>query len=133
MPRRESVVPNEMQIIPERFGYSPAVKAGPFLYIAGQLGRDENLNVVEDKEAQVLQAFENVKTVLTEAGLTFDDVVEMVTFHTDLGDDIELIMSAKERYFTNRDQLPAWTAVGVTALAMPGLFVEVKCTALLPD
>lgn len=70
--------------------------------------------------------------MLTAAGLTFDDVVEMVTFHTDLGD-IQLVMNVKERYFTNLDQLPAWTALGVTALAMPGLFVEIKCTALLPD
>jgi enamine deaminase RidA (YjgF/YER057c/UK114 family) len=132
MPRRESVVPKEMQIIHDRFGYSPAVKAGPFLYIAGQLGRDENLNAVEGKEAQVVQAFENVKTVLTAAGLTFDDVVEMVTFHTDLGD-MQLIMNVRDRYFTNLDHLPTWTALGVTALAMPGLFVEIKCTALLPD
>lgn len=55
MQRRESVVPKEMQIIHDRFGYSPAVKAGPFLLMAGQLGRDESLNVIEDKEAQVVQ------------------------------------------------------------------------------
>jgi enamine deaminase RidA (YjgF/YER057c/UK114 family) len=132
MPRREGVVPNEMQVIRDRFGYSPAVKAGPFLFIAGQLGRDKNLNVVEGKEAQVVQAFENVKTVLTAAGLTFDDVVEMMTYHTDLGD-MQLIMNVMDRYFTNPDRLPTWTALGVTALAMPGLFVEIKCTALLPD
>ena len=132
MPRRESVVPKEMQVIHERFGYSPAVKAGPFLLMAGQLGRDETLQVVEDKEAQVVQAFENVKTVLTAAGVTFDDVVEMVTYHTDLGE-LQLIMDVKDRYFTNPDRLPAWTALGVTTLAMPGLFVEIKCTALLPD
>jgi enamine deaminase RidA (YjgF/YER057c/UK114 family) len=132
MPHRESVVPTEMQVISERFGYSPAVKAGPFLLMAGQLGRDANLNVIEDKEAQVVQAFENVKTVLTAAGLTFDDVVEIMTYLTDLND-FQLVMEVKERYFTNPDRLPAWTALGVTALAMPGLFVEVKCTALLPD
>lgn len=132
MSRRESVIPKEMKIIHDRFGYSPAVKAGPFLYIAGQLGRDENLNVVEGKESQVVQAFENVKTVLTAAGLTFDDIVEMVTFHTDVSD-MQLIMNVKNRYFTNLHHLPTWTALGVTALAMPGLFVEIKCTALLPD
>ena len=132
MPRQERVVPKEMQNISDRFGYSPAVKAGPLLLMAGQLGRDEHLNVVEGKEAQVVQAFENVKTVLTAAELTFDDVVEMVTYHTDLGE-LPLVMEVKDRYFTDRDRLPAWTALGVTALAMPGLFVEIKCTALLPD
>jgi enamine deaminase RidA (YjgF/YER057c/UK114 family) len=132
MPRRESVVPPSMKNLHERFRYSPGVKAGPFLYIAGQVGRDESLNVVEGKEAQFAQAFENVKKVLTTAGVTFDDVVEMVTYHTDMRD-LSLFMQVKDRYFTNLDRLPTWTGIGTTGLAMPGLLVEIKCTALLPD
>ncbi|MGI5131564.1 hypothetical protein ACQEVB_32500 [Pseudonocardia sp. CA-107938] len=34
---------------------------------------------------------------------------------------------------SNPDRPPTWTALGVAALAMPGLFAEIKCTALLPD
>ena len=90
----------------------------------------ENLQVVVDKEAQFAQAFENVKQVLTEAGATFDDVVEMVTYHTDMRD-LELFISVKDRYITNLDRLPTWTGIGTTALAMPGLLVEIKCTAYL--
>ena len=48
-------------LIKQRFHYNPGVKAGNLLFIAGQVGRDENLNVVEGKEAQFVQAFENVK------------------------------------------------------------------------
>ena len=121
-----------MKVIHERFRYSPGVKAGPFLYIAGQVGRDGQLNVIEGKEAQFVQAFEHVKTVLTAAGVTFDDVVEMITYHTDMRD-LQLFMTVKERYVTNLNRLPTWTAIGVAALAMPGLFAEIKCTALLPD
>jgi enamine deaminase RidA (YjgF/YER057c/UK114 family) len=132
MPRRESVVPTDMENMYQRFRYSPGVKAGPFLYIAGQVGRDENLNVVEGKEAQFAQAFENVKKVLIAAGVTFDDIVEMVTYFTDMRD-LQLFMKVKDQYLTNLDRLPTWTAIGTTALAMPGLFVEIKCTALLPD
>lgn len=132
MPIRESVVPKEMEGLHARFRYSPGVKAGPFLFIAGQVGRDEHLSVVEGKEAQFVQAFENVQKVLTEAGATFDDVVDMVTYYTDLRD-LPLFITVKDRYFTNSDRLPTWTAIGTTALAMPGLFVEIKCTALLPD
>lgn len=132
MPKRESVVPLDMQNIHERFHYSPGVKAGNLLFIAGQVGRDENLKVVEDKEVQFVQAFENVKKVLTAAGATFDDLVEMVTYHTDMRD-LQLFIQVKDRYITNKDRYPAWTGIGVTALAMPGLFVEIKCTALLPD
>ncbi len=130
MSTRTDITPPAMQNIRERFRYSPGVRAGNLLYIAGQVGRDESLQVVADKEAQFVQAFENVKKVLTEAGATFDDVVEMVTYHTDLRD-LELFIAVKDRYITNLDRLPTWTGIGTSALAMPGLFVEIKCTAYL--
>jgi enamine deaminase RidA (YjgF/YER057c/UK114 family) len=132
MPRRETVVPEDMKDVHERFRYSPGVKAGPLLFMAGQLGRDEHLNVVEDKGAQFTQAFENVDKILSVAGATFDDVVDMVTYHTDMRD-LQLFIEVKDRFFTNLERLPTWTAIGVAALAMPGLFAEIKCTALLPD
>ena len=130
MSTRTDITPPAMQNIRERFRYSPGVRAGNLLYIAGQVGRDESLQVVADKEAQFVQSFENVKKVLTEAGATFDDVVEMVTYHTDLRD-LELFIAVKDRYITNLDRLPTWTGIGTSALAMPGLFVEIKCTAYL--
>jgi enamine deaminase RidA (YjgF/YER057c/UK114 family) len=130
MPTRETIIPKGMENIYEKFHYSPGVKIGNMLYIAGQVGRDENLQVIERKEAQFIQAFENVKKVLTAAGATFDDVVEMITYHTDLRD-LQLFIQVKDRYFTN--QYPTWTGIGTPALAMPGLLVEIKCTAILPD
>ena len=130
MPTREDITPPDMQNIRQRFGYSPGVKVGSMLYIAGQVGRDTELNVIEGKEAQFAQAFENVKKVLTEAGATFDNVVEMVTYHTDMRD-LQLFIEVKNRYLTNPDRLPTWTGIATHALAMPGLFVEIKCTACL--
>jgi enamine deaminase RidA (YjgF/YER057c/UK114 family) len=130
MPTREDITPPDMQNIRQRFGYSPGVKVGNMLYIAGQVGRDTELNVIEGKEAQFAQAFENVKKVLTAAGVTFDNVVEMVTYHTDMRD-LQLFIEVKNRYLTNPDRLPTWTGIATHALAMPGLFVEIKCTACL--
>lgn len=130
MPTRETIIPKGMENIYEKFHYSLGVKIGHMLYIAGQVGRDENLQVIEGKEAQFIQAFENVKKVLTAAGATFDDVVEMITYHTDMHD-LQLFIQVKDRYFTN--QYPTWTGIGTPALAMPGLLVEIKCTAILPD
>ncbi len=128
---RRNVVPKEMEVIKERFHYNPGVKAtGHLLFIAGQVGRDQNLNVIEGKAAQFVQAFENVKTVLSAAGATFDDVVDMVTYHTDMRD-LQLFMSIKDRYYTG--EYPAWTGIGVTSLAMPGLMVEIKCVAMLKE
>ena len=130
MPTREDITPPDMQNIRQRFGYSPGVKVGSMLYIAGQVGRDTELNVIEGKEAQFAQAFENVKKVLTEAGATFNNLVEMVTYHTDMRD-LQLFIEVKNRYLTNPARLPTWTGIATHALAMPGLFVEIKCTACL--
>lgn len=129
--QRSSIVPRKMQNLHETFRYSPGVRAGNLLFIAGQVGRDEALNVIEGKEAQLTQAFENVKTVLAAAGATMDDVVDMVSYHTDLRD-LPLFIRVRDRYVTNAERYPAWTALGVTALAAPGLFAEIRCTAFLP-
>jgi len=129
MVQRTDIVPAGMEVIRERFQYSPGVLVDGTLYIAGQVGRNEKLEVVSGTEAQFVQAFENVKKVLTAAGAGFDDVVEMVTYHVDMRD-LALFMQIKNRYFGAR--VPAWTGVGVTALAMPGLLVEIKCIARLP-
>lgn len=125
---RIDIVPESMRIINERYHYSPAVRAGNMLFIAGQVGRDADMNVVEGKEAQIVQAFENLKLVLNEASADFDDVVEIVTYHTDMRD-LALVVEVKDRYFKNR--YPTWTGVGVSALSTPGLEFEIKATAYL--
>jgi enamine deaminase RidA (YjgF/YER057c/UK114 family) len=144
---REVIIPKGMEILYEKFHYCPGIKVGNTLYISGQVGRDENLQVVEGTEAQFVQTFENVKKVLTAAGATFDDVVEMITYHVtgvNLANlqvqpsdseqqftipHLPLFMKVKDRYFTNK--FPTWTGFGITALSTPGLIVEIKCTAIL--
>ena len=126
--RRINVIPPGMEIIRERFNYNPGVIVDNTLYIAGQVGRDENLQVLDGANAQYVQAFENVKKVLSAAGASFDNVVDMVTYHVDIGD-LPNFITVKDRYFTN--EMPAWTGIGVSALAMPGLLIEIKCVAKL--
>ena len=146
---REVIIPEGMAILYEKYRYCPGIKVGNTLYISGQVGRDENLQVVEETEAQFVQAFENVKKVLVAAGASFDDVVEMITYHvTDPTiitasesatsgpqpvtiPHLPLFIQVKDRYFTN--QCPTWTGVGVTGLSTAGLIVEIKCTAVFAD
>jgi enamine deaminase RidA (YjgF/YER057c/UK114 family) len=128
---RSAIVPREMQNLQQRFRYSPGVRVGNLLFLAGQVGRDDDLNVVEGKEAQFTQAFDNLNKVLVAAGATMDDVVDMVSYHTDMRD-LPLFIKVRDRYVSNAERYPAWTALGVSALAMPGLIVEIKCTALVP-
>ena len=75
MPERRMIIPPGMENIVERFHYAPGVLVGDTLYVSGQVGRDENLRVVADKEAQFDQCFRNIKKVLDAAGFTFAEVV----------------------------------------------------------
>jgi enamine deaminase RidA (YjgF/YER057c/UK114 family) len=136
---REVIIPTGMELLYEKYHYCPGIRIGNTVYVSGQVGRDETLQVVEGIEEQFIQAFENVKKVLLTAGVTFEDVVELVTYHVTTPASIPaskplmiphlpLFMEVKDRYFI--EKYPTWTKVGVTALSDPGLIVEIKCTAL---
>ena len=89
----------------------------------------EGYKCADDPETQFTQAFEHCKTTLEAAGASFDDVVEMTTFHVGLQQHIAAFMKVKDRYMN--DPYPAWTAIGITELAFPGALVEIKLTARL--
>jgi enamine deaminase RidA (YjgF/YER057c/UK114 family) len=74
------IVPKGMEFIADDIGYAPAVLAGNTLYISGQIGRDDQRQLVADKEAQFVQVFENMKRVLAEAGCSFENLVEMTSY-----------------------------------------------------
>jgi len=131
MSERQSIVPSGMEAVYNDIHYSPAVRVGRTIYISGQIGRDDQLAVISDNEAQIVQAFENLKLVVEAAGATMKDIVDLTTFHTDMRD-LRLFMSVRDRYLTT--DYPAWTAIGVSALGgVPGLIVEIKAIAVLPE
>lgn len=127
---REIIVPAGMEAILRDKGYAPALRVGPFLFIAGQLGRTRELEVIHDPEAQFLACFENLREVLAAAGCGFADVVDLTTYHVDLPIHGALFRTVKQEVFA-RQSCP-WTSIGVAALASPGLLVEIKATALVP-
>lgn len=129
MPNRKVIIPPGMENIYDTYHYAPGILVGDTLHISGQVGRDENLNVVEGVEAQFTQAFENVGKVLSAAGATFDDVIEMESWFLDDMADIRTFMAVKDRFFTNR--YPTWTGFAVKSFSMPGILVEIKCKAIL--
>jgi enamine deaminase RidA (YjgF/YER057c/UK114 family) len=127
--KREAIVPAGMRAFYDELGYAPAVRHGSTIYVSGQLGRDAQLRVVVDKEAQFVQVFENIATVLTAAGATFDDVVDVVSYHTDLRD-LPLYLAVRDRYLGNVLVKPTWTAIGVSALGgEPGYLLQVQVIA----
>lgn len=121
-----------MEAVYEKIRYAPAVKVGNTVYVSGQIGRDANMKLVAEREAQIVQAFENLKAVLEAAGGTLADIVDVTTFHTDMRD-LPLFMEVRDRYL-NTHPLPAWTAVGAHMLGgAAGYIVEIKAVAVLAD
>lgn len=126
---REAIVPEGMERVYEKIRYAPAIKAGKTIYVSGQIGRGSDMRLVADREAQMVQAFENLKTVLAAAGSSLRDVVDLTTFHTDMRD-LPLFMQVRDRYLTTHP-LPAWTAVGAHMLGgEAGYIVEIKAVAV---
>ncbi|MGY4493683.1 RidA family protein [Pseudomonas sp. TE3610] len=125
---RRIIIPDDMRLLSERAGYAPAVKVGKTLYCAGQVGRTPELAVIEDPEKQFRAAFENLRQVLAAGGCNFEDVVDMTTYHVGLQRHMPIFRTVKDEVFPR--STCAWTCIGVSELARPGLLVEIKCIAV---
>lgn len=67
--------------------FSPAVKAGPFVFVSGQVAMGENGEIVPGGiEAQTRQALANVQKALALAGCTLADVVKVTVWLDDARD-----------------------------------------------
>jgi enamine deaminase RidA (YjgF/YER057c/UK114 family) len=93
------------------------------------VGRDENLAVIADPEAQYDRCFQNVGKVLDAAGFRFSDIVELETWFIEFPGDLALFMKVKDRWIKG-PIFPTWTGFGVKSFSMPGLLCEIKVTAV---
>ena len=127
----EAVIPPSVADTAASYEYSPGVivPAGDLLFVSGQIGRDGAGQVIADPEQQFGAAFENLRSILVQAGATMADVIDLTTFHTSMAD-LAVFARVKSR-FLDTTPYPAWTAIGITELALPGVLVEIKATARL--
>jgi reactive intermediate/imine deaminase len=111
--------------------YSHAVEAGGFVFVTGQLATDPDddaLPLPAGIEAQTIKVMDNLRRVLSGAGLGFDDVVCARIYLTDFERDYAAFNRLYATCF-KPDRLPARTTVGVTHLARGGI-VEVDFIAV---
>ncbi|WP_462402387.1 Rid family detoxifying hydrolase [Pseudomonas sp. Marseille-QA0332] len=103
--------------------YSHAVRAGDTLYLSGQVPLDPaTMKIVEGTERQIVQAFENVKTIVEAAGGKLENTLKVNIFLTDLSC-FPLVNEVMARYFNA--PYPARAAIGVAALPL-GSEVEIE-------
>ncbi|MBP7564749.1 MAG: RidA family protein [Burkholderiaceae bacterium] len=109
--------------------YSSGIKvegAGATLYVAGQIGIDAKGVAPADFTAQTEQAWNNVKAILAEAGMTLKDIVKTTIYLTDPADYAAFV---KVRTAVLDGHKPASTLVYVTALVKPEWKVEIDVIA----
>ncbi|PRY65211.1 enamine deaminase RidA (YjgF/YER057c/UK114 family) [Vreelandella songnenensis] len=129
MAQRDVIFPQGRQDLYEQNGYSAAVRSNGFLFVSGQVGSREDGSPEPDFTTQVQLAFDNLQSVLEAAGASFDDILDVTTFHTNPETQFATVMEAKRRAFPGKPY-PAWTAVGVNWLA--GFDFEIKVVVRLP-
>ena len=113
-----------------KFGYSAAVRAGDFIYVAGQIGLNPDGTMPEDDDTQIVNAFDRLKIVLEAAGSSLDDIVELVSYHVGLKKHLMRFVEIKSRYL--KDPYPTWTILEIAGLARPGIVIEIKAVAYSP-
>lgn len=114
--------------IQEKWGFADAVVTGDTVYLSGVVAGlrpgETDLTIPYDR------AFQRIGTILQRVGASWDDVVEMTTFHTDLTIQMPAIVAVKAKYVRNPP--PAWTAVQVSRLIPDTGITEIKVVAKLP-
>ncbi|MFD0003827.1 RidA family protein [Streptomyces sp. NPDC127178] len=130
---------SELTRIPAPDGVAPAAQythvvlgTGRFVAVSGQLALDEDGKLVGegDPAAQARQVFENLRRCLTAAGATFDDVIKLTYFVTDMAH-MPALRTARAEHIPD-DRLPAASAVQVAGLVRPEFLMEVEVFAVLP-
>jgi reactive intermediate/imine deaminase len=107
--------------------FSPAVRAGNLLYLAGQIGTDSTGTVVKGGiEAEARQVMKNIAAVLDVTGSSLERVVKCTVFMADMKEWPAMNVVYASFFPTHK---PARSALGANGLAL-GARVEIECIAM---
>ena len=112
----------------EQIGWADALVSNGVVHVSGvpaYLAPGET-----DTEKAYVRAFEKLGKTLQRAGVSWDDVVSLTTYHTDVNAQIETFAKVKARYM--KGPPPAWSAIGTNGLLQPGGLVEIALIAHVP-
>jgi 2-iminobutanoate/2-iminopropanoate deaminase len=124
----KQVVPVEGVLQYEPFGFTNCVRHDDVLWLSGISALDKDGRVLaDDIESQTKYTYENIERVLRAGGSSLSDLLQMTSFVVDLPKN-------GQGYVDTRKQVllaPTYTSatIGVSALMIPGLLLEVQCRA----
>ena len=106
--------------------------SGRVLHIAGQVGVDENWNLVGpgDMVAQARQTLENLQTILASVGGEMDDIVSAIVYVTEM-EPLMAVHEVRKEFFST--PYPASTLVQVAALVKPEFLIKISAVAVIPE
>ena len=111
----------------EDWGFSDAVVTGDTIYLSGiVVGRRDG----EDLGAAYERFYRQAEGVLKRAGASWDDVVDISSFHTEVEGQVPAMAAVHKRYV--KAPYPAWTAIGVAKILGNGI-TEIKVVAKRPQ
>ena len=111
------------------FSHIAEARGGRVIHFAGQVALDPQFGIVgDDLYTQTVAAMRNVKTAMDEVGVGWDDIVRR-TIYTLQPTEYETISRAIDEVTGAADN-PPQTIAGVSGLAVPGLLIEIECTAV---
>ena len=119
------------------FGFTQVVTSPPgkLVFCSGQVAWDKELKLVggTDLAAQATKALENLKHALAEAGGTPADVTSLRIYIVDYKPEYSGQLAPALGPFLDGATPPAQTLIGVQALAVPGLMIEIEAMAVVND
>lgn len=117
--------------VPRGYSHVVEVSGGKMVYVSGQLAFDKDGNMVgkADFRAQAKQVYENLKAALQAVGATFEDVIKLNTYLTDMSQ-LVVLREVRAEYLTSKTP-PVSTTVEVHKLAREEAMIEIEAVAVL--
>lgn len=127
MPVFRSIVSEAGRYMYDNFHFSEATECDGILYCSGVIGTQADGKIPEDAKDEFRNAWQGIGAVLKQAGMDYENIVEYTSYHVGLQELMGAFMSARNEVLS--EPWPAWTAIGITELAIPGARVEIRITA----
>ncbi len=116
-----------LRALQQKYGWADALIIDGTVYVSGVIAASREGD--EGLEPAFTRAFEQLGATLKRAGASWDDVIEVRSYHTDPIGQFDAVAAVKLRYI--KPPHPAWTAVGTSGLLDKSGLAEISLVARL--